>query len=92
MEAGAGHGGVGGGGFAGAGVLGISTYWHYMLSAQSDPMIVTLCLAAIDCHLCGRYRWAFALGALAALGRPEVWLFLGLYRSGRGCACRRCDG
>ena len=65
--------------FAAAGYFGISTYWHYMLSAQSDPMIVTLCLAAIDCHLCGRYRWAFALAALAALGRPEVWLFLGAY-------------
>jgi hypothetical protein len=65
--------------FAAAGYFGISTYWHYMLSAQSDPMIVTLCLAAIDCHLCGRYRWAFVLGALAALGRPEVWLFLGVY-------------
>jgi arginine exporter protein ArgO len=65
--------------FAGLGVLGISDYWHYMLSAQSDPMIVALCLGAIDCHLCRRYRWAFALAALAALGRPEVWLFLGLY-------------
>jgi hypothetical protein len=65
--------------FAGLGVLGLSTYWHYMLSAQSDPMIVTLCLAAIDCHLSGRPRWAFVCGALAALGRPEVWLFLGLY-------------
>ncbi len=65
--------------FAGFGVLGISAYWHYMLSAQSDPMIVTLCLAAIDCHLSGRPRWAFACGALASLGRPEVWLFLGLY-------------
>jgi hypothetical protein len=50
-----------------------------MLSAQSDPMIVTLVLAAIDCHLCRRYRWAFVLAALAALGRPEVWLFLGAY-------------
>ncbi len=66
-------------GFAGLGYFGISSYWHYMLSAQSDPMIVALCLAAIDCHLCGRYRWAWALGALASLGRPEVWLFLGLY-------------
>jgi hypothetical protein len=65
--------------FAAAAYFGISTYWHYMLSAQSDPMIVTLCLAAIDCHLCGRYRWAFTLGSLAALGRPEVWPFLGLY-------------
>jgi hypothetical protein len=66
-------------GFAAAGYFGLSSYWHYMLSAQSDPMIVTLCLAAIDCHLSGRYRWAWVLGALASLGRPEVWLFLGLY-------------
>jgi hypothetical protein len=65
--------------FAGIGLLGISDYWHYMLSAQSDPMIVTLCLAAIDCHLHGRYRWAFVMGVLAGLGRPEVWLFLGAY-------------
>jgi hypothetical protein len=65
--------------FAGLGLLGISDYWHYMLSSQSDPMIVALCLGAIDCHLHGRHRWAFVLGALAALGRPEVWLFLGLY-------------
>ncbi len=65
--------------FAAAGYFGLSTYWHYMLSAQSDPMIVTLCLAAIDCHLCGRYRWAWVLGGLASLGRPEVWLFLGVY-------------
>jgi hypothetical protein len=65
--------------FAGVGLLVVSDYWHYMLSAQSDPMIVALCLAAIDCHLHGRPRWAFVLGVLAALGRPEVWLFLGLY-------------
>jgi hypothetical protein len=65
--------------FAGLGILGLSAYWHYMLSAQSDPMIVTLCLGAIDAHLSGRPRWAFVLGALAGLGRPEVWLFLGLY-------------
>ncbi len=66
-------------GFAALALLGLSSYWHYMLSAQSDPMIVTLCLGAIDCHLSGRYRWAYTFGALAALGRPEVWLFLGLY-------------
>ncbi len=70
-------------GFAGLGVLGLTDgvqgYWHYLLSAQSDPMIVALCLGAIDCHLSGRPRWAFTLGALASLGRPEVWPFLGLY-------------
>jgi hypothetical protein len=50
-----------------------------MLSAQSDTMIAALALGAIDCHLSGRPRWAFVLGALASLGRPEVWPFLGLY-------------
>ncbi len=67
------------GAFAGLALLGIQDWWHYMLSAQSDTMIVALCLGAIDCHLSGRHRWAFVLGALGALGRPEVWPFLGLY-------------
>jgi hypothetical protein len=53
--------------------------WHYILSAQSDPMIVALCLGATDCHLAGRERWALWLGVLAGLGRPEVWAILGPY-------------
>jgi hypothetical protein len=65
--------------FAGLAVLGIQDYMHYTLSVQSDPMIVTFCLAAIDCHLSGHPRWAFAFGVLASLGRPEAWPFLGLY-------------
>ena len=65
--------------FAGAAVLAIEDYTHYILSVQSDPMIVTCCLGAIDCHLSRRYRWALVLGTLAALGRPEAWPFLGLY-------------
>jgi hypothetical protein len=65
--------------FAGIALLGIEDYAHYVLSVQSDPMIVAFCLAAIDCHLSGRPRWAFALGVLASLGRPEAWPFLGLY-------------
>jgi hypothetical protein len=65
--------------FAGAALLGITQYWHYILSAQSDPMIVALVLGAIDCHLSGRPRWAFVLGGLASLGRPEAWPFLALY-------------
>jgi hypothetical protein len=60
-------------------LLGFSNYFHYVLSSQSDPMIVALCLGAIDCHVHGRPRAAFVLGVLAALGRPEVWPFLGLY-------------
>lgn len=65
--------------FAGLALLGIRDWWHYMLSAQSDTMIAALCLGAVDCHLSKRPRLAFALGALASLGRPEVWPFLGLY-------------
>jgi hypothetical protein len=65
--------------FAGACVLGINNYWHYILSSQSDPMIVALTLGAIDCALSGRRRWAFWCAVLASLGRPEAWPFLGLY-------------
>ncbi len=65
--------------FAGVALLGIDQYMHDILSVQSDPMIVSLCLAAIDCHLSRRPRWAFWLLVLGALGRPEVWPFVGLY-------------
>jgi len=54
-------------------------YLHYVLSSQSDPMIVTFVLAAIDLALSGRPRAAFACGVLASLGRPEAWPFLALY-------------
>jgi hypothetical protein len=64
---------------AGLGVLGISKYWHFILISNSDPMIVALCLGAIDCQLSRRYRAAFVLLVLAALGRPEVWPFVALY-------------
>jgi hypothetical protein len=42
-------------------------------------MLVTLVLAAIDMHLLGKHRWTLVFGVLAALGRPEVWPFLGLW-------------
>ena len=64
---------------AGAAVLGLEDYMHYILSAQTDPMLVTFCLAAIDMFLLGRYRWTLVFGVLAALGRPEVWPFLGVF-------------
>ena len=54
--------------FAGLAVLGIQNYSHYILSSQSDPMIVSLCLGAIDCHLYKRPRAAFLLLLLAVAG------------------------
>jgi hypothetical protein len=59
--------------FAGACLLGISDYMHIVLSVQSDPMIVTLFVAAWDAYLSGRPRLAFVLGCLGGIGRPEVW-------------------
>src|ERR1039458_4677129 len=76
--------------FAGIGVLGINGYSEQVLIANSDPIVVTLCLAAIDSHLGGRRRLAFALVVMASLGRPEAWAFAGLYAVGRGARCRRC--
>lgn len=65
--------------FAAAGVMAVHNYAHFYLSAQSDSLIAALCLAAVDCHLNGRFRWALILGLLASLGRPEAWPFAGLY-------------
>jgi hypothetical protein len=67
------------GAFAGLGVLGIVGYNHFVLIADSDPMIVTLCLAAIDFHLGRRYRLAWIMFVLGSLGRPEVWAWTALY-------------
>ncbi len=65
--------------FAGAAVLGLEDYFHYILSSQSDPMLTTFVLGAIDMFMLGRYRWTLVLGVLASLGRPEAWPFLGLF-------------
>ena len=71
-------------------MLGINTYMHLVLIANSDPLIVAVCLAAIDCHLSRRYRLAFGMLVLASLGRPEAWVFAGLYGRGRSSRSRRC--
>jgi hypothetical protein len=67
------------GAFAALALLGIRDYTHFIFSAQSDTMIVSLCLAAIDCQLAGRRKLAFWLWILGSLGRPEVWPFLAAY-------------
>ena len=59
--------------FAGAALLGLQNYMHYILSVQSDTMITTFALAAVDAYISGYPRLAFAVGCIAGLGRPEVW-------------------
>ncbi len=58
--------------FAALGILGLVGYGHLILIAGDDPMVVALCLAAIDFHLSRRYRVTFLLLVLASLGRPEA--------------------
>jgi hypothetical protein len=46
---------------------------------NSEGLLVAFALLAFERHLDGRPRQAAVLGFFAALLRPEVWLFLGLY-------------
>ena len=46
---------------------------------NSEPLMAALVLWAFERHLDGRRDHALYLGAGAALMRPEVWPFLGLY-------------
>jgi len=56
------------------------TMWARQGAAgMSEPLLVALVLGAVAAALDGRDRTAFALGALAALLRPEVWPLLGAY-------------
>ncbi|HWD64945.1 MAG TPA: hypothetical protein VG405_07200 [Solirubrobacteraceae bacterium] len=45
----------------------------------SEGLMVAATLMALDRHLDGHYRHAFILGFVAALDRPEIWLFWGPY-------------
>ena len=46
---------------------------------NSEGMLVAVVLWAVERHLDGRFTQAFVLGFAAALLRPEVWPFWGLY-------------
>ena len=71
--------GVFAGAFAGLAVIGLEGWWHQLMIANSDPLLVTLCLAALDAHLHGRRRLVLLLLWLVSLGRPEGWVLLGPY-------------
>jgi hypothetical protein len=45
----------------------------------SEGLLTALVLVAVDRHLDGKYRQAFAISFFAALDRPEIWLFWGPY-------------
>jgi hypothetical protein len=52
---------------------------RYVAHGNVEPLCAALVLAAVDRHLHGHRHQAMALGALAALGRAELWPFLALY-------------
>jgi hypothetical protein len=60
--------------------LALVTDWFiYLAHGLSEPLGVALVLWAVDRHLDGRADHAFVLGFVAALIRPEIWPFLGVY-------------
>ncbi|MDX6581801.1 MAG: hypothetical protein QOI10_985 [Solirubrobacterales bacterium] len=54
-------------------------YWGVVVRADAEPILVALALGAVELHLGGRRRAAFAAIFGVALIRPEVWPMLGLY-------------
>jgi hypothetical protein len=52
---------------------------RFLAAGNIEPFVVALALGAVELHLSGRRQGAFLLGALAGLGRPEVWLLVGAY-------------
>jgi hypothetical protein len=56
-----------------------SQFIRNMALGNSEGLLVAFVLWGIERHLDGRYRQAFVLGFCAALLRPEVWPFLGVY-------------
>ena len=67
-------------GAAAAGAMALSPWWLFNTAlANSEGLLAAAVLWAVLAHLAGRTRAALALGTAAALLRPEVWPFLGLY-------------
>jgi multisubunit Na+/H+ antiporter MnhE subunit len=64
---------------AGAALLLSEDFVRHFARGNSEGLLVALCLSAVALHLDGRRTPAFALGFGAALLRPEVWPFFGLY-------------
>ena len=64
---------------AGASLLLADEFVRNFARGNSEGLLVGVCLWAIERHLDGRRTDAFLLGFAAALLRPEVWPFFGLY-------------
>lgn len=65
--------------FAAGAVVLTGGFARHAAVGDAEPLLVALALGAIDRALVGRHRQALALGALAALVRPEAWPFVAAY-------------
>src|SRR4029079_5393482 len=69
-----------GAGFAAAATMALSPWWLFNTAlGNSEGLLAAAVVWAVVVHLEGRRRAAVIRGAAAALLRPEVWPFLGLY-------------
>lgn len=50
-----------------------------VIQGSIEPLVVALCLGAVERHLDGHEGPALALGVAASLARPEAWPLLALY-------------
>ena len=67
-------------GFVAAAALALSTYFmRNTMMGYSEGLLIALVLFAVERHVDGHRGHAFALAFGAALLRPEVWPFIGLY-------------
>lgn len=64
------------------GMIGLALTGGYLSASTlgySEGLMVAAVLIALERHLDGHRHQAFALGFIAALDRPEIWLFWGPY-------------
>jgi hypothetical protein len=67
-------------GFAAAATMALSPWWLFNTAlGNSEGLLAAAVVWAVVAQLDGRPRVAVVLGTAAALLRPEVWPFLGLY-------------
>jgi hypothetical protein len=67
-------------GAAAAAVMALSPWWLFNTAlGNSEGLLAAAALWAVVAHLAGHRSGALALGTVAALLRPEVWPFLGVY-------------
>ena len=78
--------------FAGAAVLGLQDYFHYILSVQTDPMLVTLTLGAIDCISCAATGGRWCSACWRHWDAPRCGRSSGCGVCGRGSGCPGCAG